>query len=213
MNLFYRTTSLLLRGYFTLFYHYSVFGANEACPGKAIIAPNHASFLDPPLIGASWPEEIHYLARASLFRYRLWGWILKKLNAHPIQGNAQDIGSIRMICQLLNEGKKVVVFPEGERSATGELQAIKSGIAMLALRTNSPIIPVYISGAFEAWPRHSRLPKFGTAITCVFGKPIFSPQPEDKNKKRAQEELTQKIQTRLVALRQWVEAGAKGNPP
>lgn len=213
MKLFYRTISSLLRVYFRLFYRYSVFGADSIYHGKAILAPNHASFLDPPLIGAAWPEEVHYLARASLFSNPLWGRVLALLNAHPVQGNAQDIASLRLICQLLDEGKKVVIFPEGERSATGELQSIKSGIAMLALRTQSPIIPVYISGTFDAWPRHRNLPKFGTSLSCVFGKPIFPIQRSEENKKKTQELLTQNIQSSLENLRQWLEQGAKGETP
>lgn len=213
MNLFYRGVCLLLRGYFRLFYRLSLFGCHSDTHGKAILAPNHASFLDPPLIGAAWPEEIHYLARASLFQHRLWGTILKRLNAHPLHGNAQDIDSIRLICQLLNEGKQVVIFPEGERSHSGELQTIKSGIAMIALRTQSPIIPVYISGTYEAWPRHSRRPMFGTTIACVFGKPIHPNEIHEGQKKKMQELLTQKLQSKLEDLRLWLEQGAVGEPP
>jgi 1-acyl-sn-glycerol-3-phosphate acyltransferase len=213
MSFFYRLTSHFLRGYFRLFYRYSVYGAHASYPGKALLAPNHASFLDPPLIGAAWPEEVHFLARASLFRSFIWSKLLSHLNAHPIQGTVQDVESFRMICRLLNEGKKVVIFPEGERSATGQLQIIKSGMAMLALRMQCPIIPVYISGTFEAWPRHSRWPQFGSAIVCVFGQPIFPTPSVGMNKKQLQEILTQQVQKKLEELRFWFEAGAIGEPP
>ena len=213
MSFFYRITAHLLRGYFHLFYHYSVYGTASPYQGKAILAPNHVSFLDPPLMGAAWPEEVHFLARASLFQYSVWGWLLSHLNAHPVQGTAQDIESFRLIGQLLKEGKKVVIFPEGERSSTGELQTIKSGIAMLAFRMQCPIIPVYISGTFEAWPRHSRLPKFGSSIDCVFGQPIFPNLSAEMNKKQMQEILTQQVQNKLEQLRLWLHAGANGQPP
>jgi 1-acyl-sn-glycerol-3-phosphate acyltransferase len=213
MKLFYNISAHLLRTYFRLFYRFSIYGIESPYKGKAILAPNHASFLDPPLIGAAWPEEVHFLARATLFRNRIWGWILSHLNAHPIQGTAQDIESFRLICQLLQEGKKIVVFPEGERSATGELQSIKSGIAMLALRMQCPIIPVYISGTFEAWPKHSRWPKLGSSIICVFGQPIFPNILAAKNKKQMQEMITQQVQKKLEQLRLWLEEGAKGEPP
>jgi 1-acyl-sn-glycerol-3-phosphate acyltransferase len=207
MSLFYQTTRILLRGYFHLFYRFSISGDQTVLPGKAILAPNHASFLDPPIIGAAWHEDVHYLARASLFRNRLLGWLLIKLHAHPIHGNANDIDSIRLICQLLNEGNKVVIFPEGERSSSGDLQTIKSGIAMIALRTQAPIIPIYISGTFEAWPRHRKRPKVGTTIVCVFGKPIFPDISGEGNKRQAQEQLTQKVQMGLEELRLMVEEG------
>jgi 1-acyl-sn-glycerol-3-phosphate acyltransferase len=157
MKWFYWFTILILKGFFSLFYRLSVYGIDNPYHGKAIIAPNHASFFDPPLIGATWPEEVHFLARASLFRSWILRVIIKNLNAHPVHGTAQDIESFRLICQLLSEGNKVVIFPEGERTVTGSLMPIKSGTAMLALRMQCPIIPVYLKGTYEAWPRHKRV--------------------------------------------------------
>lgn len=213
MKWFYRTTVTCLKGFFRLFYRFSVYGVDFPYHGKAIIAPNHASFLDPPLISAAWPEDIHFLARASLFRFRCWKTILTHLNAHPVHGTVQDIESMRLICHLLSVGEKVVIFPEGERSSTGKLQTIKSGVSMLALRMQCPIIPVYIEGTFEAWPKHQRWPKFGSPITCVFGSPIFPPSLSNMTKKQAQELLTEQVQQQLEKLRLWLEAGAKGELP
>lgn len=205
MKWFYLLNLISLRIFFRLFYRFSVYGVNEPYQGKAILAPNHASFLDPPIIGAAWPEEVHFLARASLFRH--WGWrqFLLHLNAHPVHGTVQDLESFRLICQLLSEGKKVVIFPEGERSYTGEVQVIKSGIAMLALRMECPIIPVYISGAFEAWPRHQRWPKFGSPITCVFGSPIFPPSHPEMSKKQLQGIMTEQVQKQWDDLHSWLK--------
>jgi 1-acyl-sn-glycerol-3-phosphate acyltransferase len=213
MTFFYRLTAYFLRGYFRIFYRYSVYGVRLPYQGKAILAPNHASFLDPPLMGAAWPEEVHFLARASLFQSSFLNWLFSRLNAHPVQGSSQNIESFRLICQLLNEEKKVVIFPEGERSSTGDLQEIKSGIAMLACRMQCPIIPVYISGSFEAWPRHSPWPKVGSSLACVFGQPIFPTLSKEMNKKQMQEIITQQVQKKLEELRLWHELGAKGEPP
>lgn len=213
MNWFYPITIFFLRGFFRVFYRLSIYGTQHPYQGKAILAPNHTSFLDPPLIGAAWPEDAHFLARASLFRHWAGKMILSNLNAHPVQGTAQDIESFRIISRLLSEGKKVVIFPEGERSDTGEFQPIKSGIAMLAVRAKCPIIPVYIHGTFEAWSKHSRWPKFGSPIACVFGKPIFPDSFETTDKKHLQEMITQQVLKKLEELRLWLEAGAHGDPP
>lgn len=213
MSCLYRITNFILKRYFHLFYNFSFFGIDQTYKGKAILAPNHASFLDPPLIGAAWPEEIHFLARESLFRNMVWGWILSKLNAHPVKSNVQDIETFRLIRQLLEENKKVVIFPEGERSVTGQLQNIKSGIAMLSLRMQCPIIPIYISGSYETWPRHSRWPKFGTSIICVFGKPIFPNESYEGTKREKQENMTLQVKVSLENLRLWLENGAKGEIP
>lgn len=213
MKWFYWMTSRSLRGFFNLFYRLSVYGVETPYQGKAIIAPNHASFFDPPLIGATWPEEVHFLARASLFRF--WGWksILENLNAHPVHGTAQDIESFRLLCQLLSEGKKVVIFPEGERTLTGDLMPIKSGTAMLALRMQCPIIPVYLKGTYEAWPRHNRLPSFGSSISCVYGQPIFSDGHPEMNKKQLQDHLIQQVQKKWEELSLWLEARTNSSPP
>jgi 1-acyl-sn-glycerol-3-phosphate acyltransferase len=202
MTLIYRIATGLLRGFFRLCYHLSVEGIEDPYRGKAIIAPNHASFLDPPLISATWPEEVHFLARSTLFQPSSARIILSRLNAHPVDGSAQDVQSFRLICRLLKEDQKVVIFPEGERSITGKLQKIKPGIAMLAIRMQCPIIPVYIQGTFEAWPKQSRWPKFGSPILCVYGKPIFPPSAlENANKKEMQEQLTQQVQNQMEEMR------------
>lgn len=212
MSFFYHVARFSLKGYFHLFHRYSVYGADKFYQGKAILASNHNSFLDPPLLSAACPEEVHFLARASLFRHKLGGWFLSHLNAHPVRGTAQDVESFRLICQLLNEGYKVAIFPEGERSSTGDLKTMKAGIAMLALRMQCPIIPVYIHGTFEAWPRHRRWPKLGTTISCVFGEPIFPITSPDLNKKQLQEAMTQQVQESLESLRAWLEAKINSQP-
>lgn len=213
MKGFYWLTITSLKCFFRLFYRLSVYGIDHPLKGKAIIAPNHASFFDPPLIGATWPEEVHYLARATLFQGGLGEKIIRNLHAHPVHGTAQDIEAFRLIGRLLDEGGKVVIFPEGERTQTGEIMPIKSGTAMLALRLQCPIIPVYIKGSYDAWSRHKRWPSFNSPITCVYGKPIFPQALPNMNKRQQQEHLTQQIQEKWEELRLWLEAGAKGTPP
>jgi len=201
MKIFYRVSVFILHCLFRLFYRLSIIGTEIPFEGKAILAPNHASFLDPPLLGAAWPEEVHFLARATLFRRKAWRQLLSRLNAHPIYGTPQDIESFRLLCGLLAEGKKVVIFPEGVRSPTGELQPMKLGMAMLALRMQCPIIPVYIHGTFEAWPKHQWWPRLGSSVTCVFGKPIFPTFPPYMNKKQRQEAITRQVEKGLEELR------------
>lgn len=200
MSLFYRINRWIIKQYFRFFHRLTIMGIHNPFHGKAILAPNHASYFDPPLVGVAWPEELHYLAKASLFNNRFNKWLLSKLNAHPVQENG-DIDSLRMICKLLEEGKQVVIFPEGIRTKTGELQKIKSGIAMLAIRTNSPIIPVYIKGSYKAFPRNKRFPKFGTPLSCLFGEPIAPSHFKEENKKKWQEILTKKVQGSLEELK------------
>lgn len=213
MMTLYHLTQHLLKIFFRCFYYYRVYGAEVPYKGAALIAPNHLSFLDPPLVSIAWPEDIYFLGKASLF-HSTWGaWLFPRLNTHPVQQSEHNLETFRTICSLLKEGKKVVIFPEGQRSSTGKLQELKSGIAMLALRMRCPIIPTYIVGTYEAWPRHQKLPRFNSQVVCVFGQPLFPLEPFSENKKMAQEQLSKQIQEKIEKLRLWYEAGAIGLPP
>src|SRR4051812_30390150 len=105
----------LIKIYFRLFYRVRVYGTEHIYQKGAIIAPNHNSFLDPPLIGITWPQKTYYLARASLFNNFFFSKLLRALQAYPVQGSAQDFSSLKMIMQLPKQDKKVVIFPEGVR--------------------------------------------------------------------------------------------------
>lgn len=219
MDIFFWLTTKALKGFFHLFYHYQVYLHTPLYPKGAIIAPNHSSFLDPPLIGASWPEETHYLARSSLFNYWFLRILLKNLHAHPIQGSVQDHSSFKIIRQLVSQGKKVVIFPEGNRSEDAKLQPIKTGVAMLALHMHCPIIPTYIHGTYEAWPRHNRWPQLRLwarpkiSITCVFGAPIFAESYLHLDKKEARQAMSNQLEQSIEKLRVWYEQGAQGELP
>lgn len=213
MNIFFWLSIYCFKVIFYLFYHLRIYGIQHPHKGRALIAPNHASFLDPPLIASAWPEETHYLARASLFRSSLSHWIMTHLNAHPVNGSAQDLASFKTICQLLNEERKVVIFPEGTRSEDKELKPIKQGIAMLALRAKAPIIPVYIEGTLDIWPPSRKWPKCFGRTACVFGTPIPIESYLQLDKKTAQESLTLHVQQSIENLRTWFEQGACGDPP
>lgn len=200
-------------GIFKLFYCLKIYGNSRFPQSGAIIAPNHASFYDPPIISASAPGETHYLARKSLFHIPILNFFIKRLNAHPVEGTAQDAASLRLICTLLSQNKKVVIFPEGERTYDGSLMKIQNGIAMLAVRSGCPIIPTYIHGAFNVWPRQKKFPKPFGKVACVFGKPIDIAKFSSLNKKEAQAAITKQVSDSILSLRNWYLSGAKGNPP
>lgn len=210
MNIFYRLAVYFLRGYFSLFYRYRVYGIESIPSGAAIIAPNHHSFLDPPLLAALWPErEIHFLARTSLFSYFPLGVLLRNLNTHPVEGTAQDIASIKLVYKLLSNKQKVVIFPEGIRSTDGNLQPIKMGVAMLALKARCPIIPVYIKGTFESWPRGQAWPSIGRTLEIAIGQPLDIEAYQRLEKKQAQKALTERLRIALENLKKGLEEKSK----
>lgn len=110
VDLFYRIMNFISWVLFKLFYRVKIYGQDHFAKGAAIIAANHASFLDPPLLGLASPEEVHYLAKQSLFRIPVFGFIIKKINSHPLKGDVGDVAVFKTILTLLQEGKKLFYF-------------------------------------------------------------------------------------------------------
>lgn len=213
MNVFYQLTRSLFRVFFILFYRHRVYGAKLLPKGAAIIAPNHVSYWDPPMVGASYTGNLTYLAKKELFDVPVLCWCIKHLNSYPVNGSASDLNSIKLIIKLLEEGKKIVIFPEGERTDDGQLGEIKSGIGMLALRSKAPIIPVYISGTYEIWPAHQKYPKFWGKTAVVFGSPIYIEKYLVLSKKESQEAIAKQVAISIATLRDWYNSGASGDIP
>jgi len=213
MSLLYPIVLNITRFFFKCFYRHRVYGKEHFAPGGALLAGNHTSFLDPPIVAISSLEEVHFLARESLFKNSLFGAFIRKLNSHPVSGDATDIAVFRTITQLLKEGKKVVLFPEGTRSLDNRLGDIKPGIGLLVARANAFIIPLYIHGAYEVWSRKQTFPKPWGKTACVFGSPIYYKDFSHLEKKEANAAIAQKLFDSISALRKWYEEGAKGVPP
>lgn len=199
--------------FFKVVYRHAVYGREHLYRGGAILASNHVSNLDPPIVAISWFDEVHFLAKESLFKIPVLGWLIRALNAHPISGDASDIKVIKQTCRLLEEGKHVVLFPEGTRSLDNTLSEIKPGIGMLVLRAKAAIIPIYIHGTFEIWNKSRKFPKLTGRTACVFGSPIISSNFLHLDKKEAQKEITRQLYQSITNLKAWYEAGAKGTPP
>jgi 1-acyl-sn-glycerol-3-phosphate acyltransferase len=213
MTWLYRTVLFLTRCFFKVFYRHKVYGLEHFYSKAAIIASNHVSNYDPPILAISWPEEVHFLAREGLFKNAAFGWLIRKLNAHPVSGDAGDVTVFKTICSLLAEGKKVILFPEGTRGRKDALGVLKPGVAMLVSRSKAAVVPAYVHGTFYIWNRQSRLPKLWGKTACVFGTPILWEQFAHLGKKEAQAALTASLADAIRALRLWYEQGAQGVPP
>src|SRR5712672_3763253 len=113
--------------FFRAFYKYycgcSVYNSGRVpLKGPVILAANHASFLDPPLVGSGLKRDINYLARKSLFRYPVLGWILRTVNAVPVDRDGGGAAGLRAIMNRLHAGGAIILFPEGTRTRDGKLQ-------------------------------------------------------------------------------------------
>jgi 1-acyl-sn-glycerol-3-phosphate acyltransferase len=139
--------------------------------GPVLLVANHASVLDPPLVGAACPRRLSFLAKAELFDVPLLGALIRRLGARPLRREGPDAGALRTALRVLREGGALLVFPEGTRSADGVLGPAKPGAGMLAVLGQAPVVPVYVSGSAQAWPRGRKLPR-RTSITVTFGPPL-----------------------------------------
>jgi 1-acyl-sn-glycerol-3-phosphate acyltransferase len=143
--------------------------------GGALLAANHQSYLDPPLIGAYLPREMHFMARRTLFRNPLFGAIIGRLNAFAIERDTADVKGVKNAIERLQRGDLLLVFPEGTRTRDGTVGRMKAGIGILAERAAVPIVPVLIVGARDVWPKGAVFPRLGR-ISIVYGRPMAPEQ-------------------------------------
>jgi len=146
----------------------------ENIPEKSgfMLAPNHASYLDPPLIGAALNKRyVKYMAKHTLFKNKLFAWLITSLGAFPVRRNARDRESWNTFCKLIKDGYAVICFPEGTRTETGELQQARRGTGMLIYKAKAMVVPVYLD-TYKVWPKHRKFPSIKQNISVIFGKPI-----------------------------------------
>ncbi|MGR3973742.1 MAG: (d)CMP kinase [Candidatus Rhabdochlamydia sp.] len=204
---FYKGILFFARLFFKVFYRLKVKKLKESYPQGAILAPNHTSFFDPPAVAVSWPYPVHFVAKASLFKHKLLGKLIRSLNAHPVTSSNGHAGMLKQCCELLKQGHHLMIFPEGTRSLSKELAPLKQGVAYLAYHSQTPIIPVYIQGTYEVWGKARKFPKLWGAITVVFGSPIFIEVMKGEDLKEAQARVTACLQDAIQELKQKVELG------
>ncbi len=147
-------------------------GWDRLPPGPCLLAANHQSLLDPPLVGAALPFEVAFVARKTLFDNPAFGWVIRACHALPLDRDEADLAAIRRALAVLAEGRKLVIFPEGTRSADGALLPAKAGAGLLALKAGVPVVPIRIRGAREVLPRGGWLPTGGARIRIRFGKAL-----------------------------------------
>lgn len=203
----------MARLFFKVCFRLKIYGLEHFRPGPGIIASNHASHYDPPVLSISCPEEVHFLAKESLFEIPLLGRLIRILNAHPVSRSATDASTFRDLVRLLREGKKVILFPEGGRSIDGELKPIERGLSFIVAKGRCPLFPAYIQGTFPAWPSTKKIPKLFGKICVVFGTPIEWSEFEGLDKREAERQLTERAAQSFRDLKAWLENGAEGTPP
>ena len=167
--------------------------------GPAIYASNHASYLDPPLVGVACRKEVFYLARKTLFEKPVLGHLLPRINCIPVDRDRGDVAAVRTLLRLLKEGKRVVVFPEGTRSKDGNLQPARAGLGLIIAKSLAPVVPVRVFGSYAALPRSGGI--HFVPITLVVGKPIFFTKEDlGTDERLAYQALSDRVMATIAAL-------------
>ncbi|MDP6117731.1 MAG: lysophospholipid acyltransferase family protein [Planctomycetota bacterium] len=169
--------------------HYGV--ENIPAEGGVVFASNHQCFFDPLLVGMGSKRQLIFMARASALKIPIIGKWIAAMNAFPVERGTADIGAIRRAVEAVSDGRILLMFPEGTRSQDGTIGVIRPGCILIAQKAESPIVPVAIRGAYEAWPRQNKLPRFGK-VSIAYGPPI-EPGRNREDAKQVQEFLTSEI--------------------
>src|SRR3954464_12481078 len=160
------------RTVFKVYFRFKVYDSqNVPLSGPVTLASNHASYLDPPLVGSGLHRPINYLARESLFRIWPFGWLLRQLNSVPVDRDGGGAAGLRAILDRLLAGGGIILFPEGTRTRDGNLQPARSGIGLTVIKSAAPVVPVRVFGTFEAYGRTTRFPK-PKGVMVKYGEPM-----------------------------------------
>ena len=206
MKPLYRIGYFLFGSVFKTFFRLKVYGGECIPRGKALIAANHQSYVDPPVIGSAMQQEIWYLAREDLFRFGPFQWLCVRVNTIPVRRRHADRSALKAVLEKLAEGRKVLIFPEGTRCLDGQLQAPQTGIALLAHKSGAPVVPAYVSGTFEVLPRGRAMVRFHP-ISVSFGQPLrFNEQSAVGGAKHAYEAFSRQVMDAIAGLKTGLES-------
>ena len=163
--------------WFKLIYRYEIIGKeNEVFDDKLIIASNHLSNMDPPVIACALKQEIHFLGKSELFKNPIFSWYIRQHNTHPIKRGRGDSAAIRQCLQLIEGGHSLTVFPQGTRG--GDWNEAADGVSFLAKKTGARVLPVRIYGSDDVLNVGQIVPRLFKKVKVVIGKPIAINQDE-----------------------------------
>ena len=166
--------------------------------GPAILAANHASFLDPILISIPAKRPVRFLVSNQFYRDRRLNALLRWLGTIPVGGDAGIVRSFRRVSEVIDAGGLLGIFPEGGITRDGSMRPFRAGAAVLAMRLGVPVVPIHVHGTFDALPRYAKWPRF-VPVTLKIGEPLIVPtQPKPSSEEIAG--LTESIRSSIASL-------------
>ncbi len=169
----YQASTRVFKLFLLLWHRLRIRGAeNIPDRGGVLLASNHASFLDPPVVGVGYRgRPVHFMARDTLWNSKFGSWWMDHVGCIPVSRGTGDIKALKLTIKALKEGKAVSMFPEGTRTEDGELQAAKGGIGFIIEKSGCVVVPAYIDGTYKAHPKGTKFIK-PCKVTVTYGKPI-----------------------------------------
>jgi len=212
MNPVYFLGWISFRAIYKYYFGWNVYNAERVpLQGPVILASNHTSFLDPPLVGSGVKRAINYLARENLFRFPVLGWILHHWEVVPVDREGGGAKGLKAILERLLAGGAIILFPEGTRSRDGKLQPARSGIGLTVIKSAAPVIPVRVFGTYEAYGRHMRFPS-PHKVAVKYGPPMLfeelRAEAQHCSKQRLKEiyqQVADEIMEEIAKLQPWEE--------
>lgn len=168
--------------------------------GGVLVAANHESYLDIPLLGCGIPRRVAFLGRQDLFPVPGLRWLARWLGWIPIRQDRLDREGFGTAIRLIKEGKVVAIYPEGTRSQDGALKPGKPGIGLLVAETGCPVVPAHIAGTYEALPTGAAWIRLHP-VTVTYGEPIdFSKDRQHDSGKEFYQHVSRTVMARIAAL-------------
>lgn len=175
--MFYNVVVNLAYVLFNILYRFKVTGEeNIPKEGNLVLCSNHRNNLDPVLISVMFPRKISWMGKRELFKNKVLAYLIRKVGAFPVNRDEVDISAIKNALRVLKENRVLGIFPEGTRVDTIDLDRAKAGASLLAVRSKSPVLPVYIESNY----------KFFSKVNIYIGEPLYlhkyidgKPTPED----------------------------------
>jgi 1-acyl-sn-glycerol-3-phosphate acyltransferase len=204
MRLVYDVGHVLFYVIFTIFFGCRVYGRkNLPKEGGFILASNHSSYLDPPILGSMTWRRLNFLARDTLFSTPFKKFVLEQCNSIPVRREQLDKSVLNVVLGKIKSGEPMVIFPEGTRSPDGEVLPCKPGIGLIISLAKAPVIPIYIKNAYRTLGKEHKGFRF-TKLTLNIGEPIDMSGLTGKGHERY-EKMAAMIELELKKLKEEID--------